>query len=221
VAGTLAVSGGLLAILLLRPFSDDVIQALDNVTSAAAALFGGMVCLWRSRSAGVLRSSWTALAVGLIGWGTGQSIWTWFELVAGREVPFPSIADAGFLTFPVAAVAALMMFPRGRGTTESRIRGLVDGLIIACSLLVLSMESVLSAVLRASAESTFALAISIAYPIGDLVVATMALLALTHARRLHRARLIWLTLGLGALVVADSVFAYLTAVGTYQTRARG
>src|SRR3954447_7897616 len=216
-AAVIVASVALVVVLALRVGGANVVQPLDNIATTLAALVGGVVALWRCRRAGALRRAWIALAVGLISWGIGQGIWTWYELVGHRDVPFPSLADAGFLTFPVAAVAALLMFPRGQGTAEGRLRGLVDGLIIACSLLALSMESVLAAVLRASAESTFALAISVAYPIGDVVVGTMALLVLTHARRLHRPRLIWMTIGLAALVVADSAFAYQTAAGTYQT----
>ncbi|MDQ1673500.1 MAG: hypothetical protein QOC98_2062 [Frankiaceae bacterium] len=217
VLAVASASAVVLCLLILQPGGRQFVQAVDNLSSSAAGLFGGAVCLWRCRTAGPLRRSWLALGVGLVGWGVGQAIWSWYELVAHREVPFPSMADAGFLTFPVAAAVALLLFPRGQGTTEGRVRSLLDGLIIACSLLVLSMESVLAAVIRASAETTFALVISVAYPIGDLVVASMALLALSHARRPQRARLIWIALGLGALVVADSVFAFETANGTYQT----
>ena len=170
-------------------------RPLDNLATTTAARPGRRrsVCLWRCRRAGPLRRAGLALGIGLVGWGFGQAIWSWYELVAHREVPFPSVADpfpsladAGFLTFPVAAAVALLVFPRGQGTTEGRVRALLDGLIIACSLLVLSMESVLAAVIRASAETTFALVISVAYPIGDIVVASMALLALAHARRPQR-----------------------------------
>ncbi len=217
VVAVASTSVALLIALILKPGGEPFVQAVDNLSTSAAGLVGGAVCLWRCRRAGPLRRSWTALGLGLVGWGIGQSIWSFYEQVLHQEVPFPSLADAGFLTFPVAAAVALLLFPRGKGTTEGRVRALLDGLIIACSLLVLSMESVLDAVIRASAETTFALVVSIAYPIGDLVVATMALLALSHARRPQRPRLLWITLGLAALVVADSVFAYQTAIGTYET----
>ncbi len=216
-AVVLAASMAMVVTLVLRPGGLAVVQPLDNIASTVAPLVGGAVALRRCRRCDAMRRAWAALGVGLVAWGLGQGIWTYYELVRHRDVPFPSAADAGFLTFPLAAAAALMAFPRGQGTTEGRIRGLIDGLIISCSLLVLSAESVLAAVLRASAETTFALAISVAYPIGDVVLGTMALLALTRARGRHRARLIWITVGLAALVVADTVFAYETAVGTYQT----
>ena len=33
-----------------------------------------------------------------LSWGSGQAAWTWYETVLGRDVPFPSMADVGYLT---------------------------------------------------------------------------------------------------------------------------
>jgi diguanylate cyclase (GGDEF)-like protein len=210
------VSLVLTLVLLVRPWGDGIVQAFDNLATAAAALVGGTVCLWRSRRAGPLRPSWTALGIGILGWGVGQSIWSWYELVAHREVPLPSAADAGFLLFPIAGAVALLLWPRRRGSPDDRLRHLLDGLIIACSLLILSLESVLTAVLDTGSGTTFATAIATAYPVGDLAVATMTLLALTHLRRCRR-QLVPLAVGMLCLIVADSVFAFQNARGTYAT----
>jgi hypothetical protein len=42
-------------------------------------------------------------------------------------VPFPSLADAGFLGFPVLAAAALLALPAGADVAVSRVRDLLDG----------------------------------------------------------------------------------------------
>jgi hypothetical protein len=38
-------------------------------------------------------------------------IWTWYELVAGQQVLFPSLADAGYLSAVPLAVLAMLTFP--------------------------------------------------------------------------------------------------------------
>jgi hypothetical protein len=44
-------------------------------------------------------------------WGIGQVIWTWYELAAGQQVPFPSLADANYLSAVPLAVLAMLTFP--------------------------------------------------------------------------------------------------------------
>ena len=50
--------------------------------------------------------------VALVGWGAGQAYWSWSEIVAKAETPFPSMADVGFLVFPLAAAVAVVSFQR-------------------------------------------------------------------------------------------------------------
>ena len=44
----------------------------------------------------------------------GRSIWTWYESVLGRDVPFPSLADVGYLGAVPFAAAALLSASNGR-----------------------------------------------------------------------------------------------------------
>ena len=55
--------------------------------------------------------AWRLLGLACLSWGCGQAAWTWYESVLGREVPFPSIADIGYLAFVPLAAAALLAFP--------------------------------------------------------------------------------------------------------------
>ncbi len=71
-------------------------------------------------------------AAGAAAW----SIWTWYESVLGREVPFPSLADVGYLGAVPFAAAALITLPNGvRRPLAGRVRTVIDGLMIAGSLL--------------------------------------------------------------------------------------
>jgi hypothetical protein len=52
-------------------------------------------------------------------WAVGQATWVWYQHVARRELPFPSLADVGHLLAIPLAAAAL------------QVRSLLDGAVIA------------------------------------------------------------------------------------------
>ena len=96
------------------------------------------------RTAGHRRRAWAWLSAGTGAWAAGQAVWSFYEVVLGREVPFPSLADVGFLLFPLAAAVGLVIW---LGTQSDQLaargRDLLDGAIIAGSLLVLSWVTTL------------------------------------------------------------------------------
>jgi len=59
--------------------------------------------------------------------------------------------------------------------------------------------------------------VSLAYPVTDLVLLTLTVVVVAHARQASRSGLGLLAAGLGLLCLADSGFAYLTAAGSYAT----
>src|SRR5436305_13440853 len=74
-------------------------RALSDFGLMAAALLAGAGCFYRARrEAGRDRLFWKLIGASALSWGIGQTIWTWYEVVQGREVPFPSLADVGYLS---------------------------------------------------------------------------------------------------------------------------
>ena len=103
---------------------------------------------WRRSAApgsppGATRRFWFLLGAAAGSWGCGQAVWTWYESILGREVPFPSPADIGYLGMPVLATAALLSLPLAAPTLAGRARTILDGLTVAASLLVCSWVLVL------------------------------------------------------------------------------
>ena len=198
-------------------------QAISNFGLIAAAASAGLACLATARrSSAQHRRMWKLLGVSALSWGSGQAAWTWYESVLGREVPFPSLADVGYLAAVPLAAAALLSLPFAAQGLVGRVRQVLDGLMIAASLLLASWVLVLNTLFQAGADSAVSQAISLAYPIGDIVVGTIVLFMLTRARRANGATDIPLPLlggGLVAIAVADSGFVYLTASGSYSSGA--
>jgi diguanylate cyclase (GGDEF)-like protein len=187
--------------------------ALDDVGEGVAALVASAACLYAAGATrGRARAAWAWIAASALAWTVGESLWCWYTYADGIASPFPSLADAGFvLAVPTIVVGvALLGFDKGQWWTG--VRDALDGLIIAGSLMFISWMTTLGAALHSSGEGGLARALSLTYPISDVVVATIALAALARARGRRRRQLALLGTGLVALAVADGAFAYLSAL---------
>ncbi len=221
IYGTCAVLLGaaFMAVLRLPALTDYAVTLISNGVQLGAATAAAVGCaLAARRTAGHRRTAWTWLAIGTGSWAAGQAVWSYYEVVLAREVPFPSLADVGFLAFPLAAAGGLVIWLGTQGDQmAARGRDLMDGAIIAGSLLVLSWVTTLGSVVAEGADGWLPLALSLAYPVGDLILATLVLLALARGKRAERATLTLLALGLGGLAIADSAYVYLTTLGAYSS----
>jgi diguanylate cyclase len=215
-AGLLAAALAVVAAVLLHPgVRPDVQAAVANLAETVLAGSAAATALWWSRRcSGRRRRSWTAIGLGAAGWTAGQALWTWYELVADREVPFPSLADVGFLAFPVGLSIGLWLYPERGGWRQQR--RLLDGLTVTAALLLVSWSTVLRAVVEAGADHPLAFAVSVAYPASDLVVLVLVVLMLAAGRK-DRLALLLLGAGLVSFVIADSAFAYLTATESFSS----
>jgi diguanylate cyclase (GGDEF)-like protein len=118
--------------------------------------------------------------------------------------------------FPLAATVALVIWLGGRShQLVARGRDVMDGAIIAGSLLVLSWVTTLGSVVAAGASSRSSLILSLAYPVGDLMIATLVMIALVRGATTERTTLALLVLGLGGLSLSDSAYVYLVSTGAY------
>jgi len=190
-------------------------RAVDDISSLSGILFAALCSAWAARSArGRVRHGWRAMTAGLLGWAIGEVIWSYYELVLGYEQsPYPSLADAFYLMYPVGAGVAVVLLSTSK-TGRSRIRLVLDGLIVAASLFVVSWISVIENVFRAGGESHLALAVSLAYPVADVVIITIAWASAVVA---YRPSMGLLVAGLIIVALSDSVFSGLAAVNDYYT----
>jgi signal transduction histidine kinase len=150
-------------------------------------------------------------------WGIGEAVWSYYELALGREVPFPGWADLGFLGLIPLAVLGVLWLPTAPQRRSASIRALLDGLIIAGSLLFVGWPTVLAPTLKDATGSLFYRAMSLAYPVSDLVIIAIVLYVLARARNRERFELTLILGGLVSIAVADYGFAYLNLHGLYAT----
>ena len=167
------VAAWLAALLLWRGEPALVVSdvGLAVVAALAAAAYLRAMRRWSARYRPYAR----LMAAACGSWAIGEIIWAYLELFRNDEVPFPSLADVGFLGLVPFAIAALLTIP----TPDAAVRPgpmVLDGLIIAASVLVVAWSLVLDSVVRNPADTSLGQVIRLAYPVGDVVIVTLALL---------------------------------------------
>ncbi len=179
----------------------------------AVEMFGVAACVARAvRSSGAERGAWAVLSVGLVGFFGGDLYWT-VVLADLDSAPYPSLADAGYISFYPAAYIALVLLLRSRaGRISSNLW--LDGLICALAVAGLGGALVLGVVAETSG-SLATVATNLAYPLGDLallafVIGVIAVVGLRAGRT-------WLLLAVGFAIfaIADTIYLHQAAVGTY------
>ena len=86
--------------------------AISNFGLIVAAGAAGLTCVRTARFSNPRQTRmWKLLGASALSWASWQAAWTWFETVLGRDVPFPSLADVGYLAAPPLAAAALITLP--------------------------------------------------------------------------------------------------------------
>lgn len=203
-------------VLLLGPVGSFSVLVVNDLAQLVAAAFAAVTTGWCARrTVDRRRRAWGALSAGSAAWAGGQAIWSWFELVAGRDTPFPSVADVGFLGFAAGATAALLLYPVDDGIGDGR-RRVLDGVAVTAALGLISWSTALGAVVRTDAETVLAAVVGIAYPATDLVALVLVVLLLSR-RVPDRVALSLVGCGISAIALSDSAFLWLTASGAYSS----
>ena len=172
-----------------------------------------IVCLGRGLLVRSERLPWLLLGTGLALWTTGD-LYYYFFLSGAAEVPIPSVADPFYLAFyPVSYVAlALLLRKRMRGFQGHLW---LDGVIASLAVAAVGAAVVFDEVLKTTGGSALVIATNLAYPLADLLLLSLvvAIFGLTGWR--FDATWALVALGFAVFAVADSVYLYETAAGTY------
>jgi diguanylate cyclase (GGDEF)-like protein len=192
--------------------------ALDDYLCSVVPITSGALCLWRARGESSRAAvGWALLGGAAITWGLGGAVWTVYEVHLGVELPYPSAADGLYLGSIPFAVLGVVLLSGPSGGWMGGLRNLLDGAIVAGALLFISWSTVLGPVFRAGEGSVLARSFSIAYPALDVLVCTIAVLAVAGARGQRRTEMILISSGLATVAISDSSFAWFIAQGSYAT----
>ncbi|MFZ2056847.1 MAG: hypothetical protein WAV54_05515, partial [Acidimicrobiales bacterium] len=177
-----------------------------------------LACLFAGkRQSGAARRFWILLGLALGAWTFAEVVWGLYDLVLHVAVPVPSWADVGYLGAIPLAAAALLCHPGMRSAGSYRARSTLDGLAIGSAVLLLSWTFVLGSLWRHTDLTTAGGIVALAYPFGDMVIIFLIFLSVRSMTATGRRPLLWVLVGLLAMAVSDSTYAYLVEVGHYST----
>jgi signal transduction histidine kinase len=209
----------LYAVLVLGGVLNAPVRAVvDNAGSALAALVVAVLALLTARRHVTprLRASWLLLGAGLLVWGVTDSYWTWSELVRGVVPSTPSLTDAGYLAMVPLVFAGILLRPPLRPHLVGRRMLLIDTWLAMSALVAVAWVLVLGPMYEHLGTDPLLVAITLAYPVGDLAILCCLLMALLRDSD-HRPSTVPLLLGLGTMAVGDAAYAALTLQNAYYT----
>ncbi|MFF7408732.1 aminotransferase class I/II-fold pyridoxal phosphate-dependent enzyme [Streptomyces lydicus] len=157
---------------------------------------------------------WLLLAAANLAFTAGDTTYNVLNTFFGQQNPFPSLADVFYLaTYPLFA-AGLLGFIRYRRTGRD-MASLLDALILTSGLALLSWDFLINPYTTAADMTWVQRSISIAYPLGDVLM--LAMLARLLAPGAVRTRAVqFLTLGTLGILFSDVLYGLLQLKGTWQ-----
>ena len=216
-AAAVVVASVAYAVLLRTVFlGAHATTTIDDIGEALAAGLASAACAWAAtRAVGRDRLGWALMSASAGLWAAGEVVWSIYEVGLGQQVPSPSLADAGFLSAVPFAIAGIRAFwsDKSRGTS-SRWRVWFDAVIVAIALTSTAWAFGLRTVVTSN-QDVMTKALNLAYPVGDILIGTVLILAIRRATRQQAGRMALLLAGVACYSIADSAFAYLTAAGAY------
>jgi two-component system cell cycle response regulator len=184
--------------------------AIDHGLTFALELGGGIACLVRAALVRDRRLAWTLLGLGVLVYAGGDAVWG----LAGEPRAHPWAADAAYVAFyPLTLGGMALLLADGRDRVAARlwIDGLIGGLTVGAIVVAFAYQPIL----RASAAGSAQTALSLSYPLADLVLVAFVLTA--FATQAWRPGGVWVLLGLGIVIftLADSLYAYQAANASF------
>ncbi len=161
------------------------------------------------------RTAWLAMGAGLLCWSLGELYFTLFLEGPGASGGGVSPADGLFLAmYPCMYVALTLLI--GAHLRELRMSMWLDGLIAGLAAASVAAAIVLPPIIDGARGEVASVAVSLAYPIGDilLLIFTIGALGVTG----WRPGRVWLLIAASMLLnaVADSIYVYQTATNAYR-----
>ena len=185
--------------------------SLDDGLYFALEMGGAIACLVRAALVRDRRPAWVCIGLAILVYATGDAIW---GLESDRVDSYTWPADVAYVLFyPLCLTGMALLLADGRDRVAARLW--VDGLIGGLTVGAVALAFAYAPVLDASTVSTTQTAVHLAYPLADLVLIGFVLTA--FATQAWRPGGVWVLLGLGTAVfaVADTLYAYQSAVGSF------
>ena len=216
LTGSIILYGLTFTVLLLgSPFHDRGMTFVSDLGGLAAPFLAVVLLALASRSSRDMRRPWLLCSVGILAWAVGDSIWTFYELALHEEAPFPSVADAFYLSGYILLFFGALAFSHRNGSSL-QLRTALDAVAVTLAGTALIWRIAVEPIFLDSSANELEKVLSALYPIGDALVLFALSLAMFRHRDGRAGRVFGtLSLGLLLVLVSDVLFAYLQNKDAY------
>jgi diguanylate cyclase (GGDEF)-like protein/PAS domain S-box-containing protein len=187
-----------------------------TVTDIAECVVAALAAIAAAWCGHVRHRGWYLISLSCTAWLAGQLVWTWYELVEERLAPLRSAADIGFLASMPLLFAGFLALGFGSGGRHrvGWLHRFTEAAVIATSLVFVFWETSLARVFSDDVVRGLDRALLVAYPVGDIAVVTVALVAVLN----RRSRSLEIAaLGVVALAIGDAVYSLRQSDASFRT----
>ncbi len=192
-------------------------------------LIGGFISMINSRYWGGLKSAVGKaiffIGLGLFFWGFGETIWSYYNFFLNIAAPYPSIADIGFAPSIFFYGLGAVFLSKATGAKFGLRNKYAKIFITIAPFVLLAVSYYLFIVVARGGtlvppnETPLKTILDIAYPLGDFLGLTLAIIISGLSFKFLGGKYIFdiisILLGLAVMTFADAIFSYSTTVGTY------
>ncbi|MFJ1617052.1 putative bifunctional diguanylate cyclase/phosphodiesterase [Streptomyces sp. NPDC088251] len=188
---------------------------------SAAATVAAVSCFLYARARGDrCRPAWLLFSLSSLMAAGGNAVWGWYEVLLGVQVPSPSLADAFYLCFAPPAIVGLLVLAKRPVTRAGWVCLALDSWLIGGSLLTLSWSLALAHtahLVDAEGASVARAALSLAYPLLDIVLVSMVLALHFRRANVNRSAVNTAIAALALTVLSDALFTSPLLRQTYHS----
>ncbi|MFE9883568.1 putative bifunctional diguanylate cyclase/phosphodiesterase [Streptomyces scopuliridis] len=212
------ICGGYAAGAALGWGSNELALFMGDFGLSLAAAIAAVSCFFYARGRGSrFRPAWLLFSFSSAMAAGGNAVWGWYEVILDEPVPSPSLADLFFLCFAPPAIVGLLVLAKRPASRAGWLCLALDSWLIGGSLLTLSWSLALARTAHFQGESVTQAALSLAYPLLDIVLVSMVLAL--HFRRATGSRSAVNTAiaALALTVLCDALFTSPLLRETYRS----
>jgi hypothetical protein len=204
------------------------INLLFSFSTAVLAFVGGVMGLFVSRHWGGRKSAVgkaiQLMSIGTISWSLGNFVWSYYTFFLHTDIPYPSLADVGYISAVPLWMIGVFYLSKATGAKYSLKKKSGQFYLIILPIITFVISYYLLVTVARGGQITsgggfLKTFFDFAYPLGDVIIITIALLMYGLSFRYLGGNYKWpvlITL-IGYLVMfsADFTFSYTTTIGTY------
>jgi hypothetical protein len=219
------------AVVYFAGLRDTQISYIYQLVFGLIPLLGGISGLVTAGKWGGLKSklgrSLFFISCGLVSWGLGQMVWSYYTITGIDDIPYPSFADLGYILAVPFWLIGMVNLSKATGAKFGLKKVGVKVLAVLLPLVVAAISYYLLVIVARGGTlladgdtSTIAKTVlDISYPMGDVLILTASLLVFGlsagYLGGRYKSSIYALLLGFIVMYFADFSFSYTTNAETY------